>query len=365
MKIGLITTLDTNIGDDFIRLGIQRVLRAAFPGPEPRWILLNKHRPETIWPPGHPCRHLPAWAPRWRRAARRAWGSRFHGCAGIVQCGAPVIWKRCARCEWNGPVWQDVVGELHRRVPVLNLAIGSAYSLSAVPDRVEDPADRDYLRSILGYCRLTTARDKLAQRLAAELGTEIPLIPCSAGLAFDAPESDEARDIAFVNYMPKAGHYDFSGDVDEVAWDRTLGEVLARMSRTFRVVFLCHDRREELLAAERFPGYERRRPQTPAEYAALARQAALGLFNRLHGAVALAGMGVPSVAVGNDTRLWMVAEYGLPTFDVRTCAADALWSAFENLARRRGEERQRLLALRAAVQVQYVRAVAAAWGTGG
>ena len=364
MNIGLITTLDTNIGDDFIRLGIQRVLRQAFPGAEPQWEMVNKHRPETVWPAWHPARRLPAWAPAWRRAARAWGGSRFHGCDLVVQCGAPVIWRHCARCEWNVPLWQEVVGELHRRIPVLNLAIGTAYPLSAVPHRIDDERDRAYLRAILGYCRLTTARDALARRLAAELGTEIPLIPCSAGLAFEVPEAEAGGDLVLVNYMPKGGHYDFNRDIDEAAWDGVLAEVLSRLAPAFHVVFLCHDRREEALAGARFPQYERRRPDTPAAYAALARQAALGLFNRLHAAVAFAGMGIPSVAVGNDTRLGMVAEYGLPVFDVRTCTAEAVLAAFTDLARRRSAERLRLLALRAEIQQQYEQAVGAAWRAG-
>jgi hypothetical protein len=361
MKVGLITTLDTNIGDDFIRMGIQRVLRSLSLGEEPRWEMVNKHQSETAWPVWHPCRHLPEWAPNWRRTARRLGRSRFHGCNLIVQCGAPVLWEGCARCEWNVPLWQEIIGELRGRIPVMNLAIGSAYSLSAVPERIEDEADRHYLRSILSYCCLTTARDRLAQQLVMDLGAEIPLIPCPAGLAFEAQAVAEARDIVLVNYMPKAGHYDFSRDVDEDAWDRMLREVLARVSRTFRVVFLCHDRREEQLAGLRFPQYERRHPETPEAYAALARQGVLGLFNRLHAAVAFAGMGIPSVAVGNDTRLWMVAEYGLPAFNVRECTAESIWAAFEDLARRHMEERQRLLALRETIQERYERAVSSAW----
>lgn len=353
MKIGLITTLDTNIGDDFIRLGIQRVLRTVFPGSEPGWVMLNKHRPKMVWPLWHPCRHMPLWAPRLRRAFRHAGGSRFHGCDAIVQCGAPVIWNGCARCEWNLPVWQDVVRDLHERIPVVNLAIGSAYSLSAIPERIRSEADRAFIRSILGYCRLTTARDALAQKLVAELGGDIPLVPCSAGLAFDVPDAPADGDLVLVNYMFKAGHYDFTNDIDGAQWEHVAATVLAHVARRFNVVFICHNQKEMDLAAQRFPQYKSVLPASVADYEQLARTGCLGLFNRLHAAVACAGMGIPSVAVGNDTRTMMVEEYGVPVFDVRRCSAEDLIEAFEGLVQRRQEERERLLALRKSVSEQY------------
>ena len=354
MKIGLITTLGTNIGDDFIRMGIQRVLRAAFPGLEPRWEMLNKHAPKTVWPVGHPCRYLPPWTPRWRRMSRRAWGSRLHGCDGIVQCGAPVIWDGCARCEWNEPVWQDVIKELHTRIPVMNLAIGSAYALSAIPDRIQGEADREYIKSILSYCCLTTARDSLAKKLVAELGVDIPLIPCSAGLALDVPGSPAGGDLVLVNYMPKAGHYDFGNDIDEAGWERVMTDVLAHIAKNFQVVFLCHHRKEMDVAAKRFPQYKSVLPESINAYERLAQTGRVGLFNRLHAAVAFAGMGIPSVVVGNDTRIMMVKEYGLPVFDVRRCSAEELIEAFDRLLQCWEEERSRLLALRKSVLEQYM-----------
>ena len=41
-----------------------------------------------------------------------------------------------------------------------------------------------------------------------------------------------------------------------------------------------------------------------------------GIFNRVHGAVLLAGRGVPSVIIGNDSRTRMADEFGLPRWHV-------------------------------------------------
>ena len=54
MKIGLITTINTNIGDDFIREGILNALKHLRPDSEYRFVLINKHSPWDLYPNWHP-----------------------------------------------------------------------------------------------------------------------------------------------------------------------------------------------------------------------------------------------------------------------------------------------------------------------
>ena len=72
----------------------------------------------------------------------------------------------------------------------------------------------------------------------------------------------------------------------------------------------------------------------------------------------LAGMGVPSLAVGTDTRLLMVSSLGLPCFYVKDASVERLENELEGLLRRRSHERDRLLALRSRTWSQYVEVVA-------
>jgi hypothetical protein len=73
VRIGLITTIDTNVGDDFIREGICLVLQEVFKGHEIEFVPVNKHQPLTVYPDWHPIhsakvtRYLPKgryWASR-------------------------------------------------------------------------------------------------------------------------------------------------------------------------------------------------------------------------------------------------------------------------------------------------------------
>lgn len=347
MKIGLITTLQTNIGDDFIRLGIQNVLRQIYAGKKIDWVLINKHDPESVWPKIHPMRWLPEWAPNWRRVAKNIGFSRFDGCDLIVQCGAPVIWNGCSNCEWNEPIWQTVIRRLHKRIPVLNLAAGSSFPLSKLPVSLERETDQTFLRSILSYCQLTTARDALSAQLFCSVNPEgsVPNLPCTAGLAFEPTSSDEGKYVV-VNYMEKGGHFDFLNDIDGEKWEKTFRAVLDKIADTFPIRFLCHNEAELRLCKRVFPEYEGVLPESPEAYVQLARNCRLGIFNRLHAAVAYAGMGIPSVSVGNDSRVMMLEEYGLPYFDVRKVDSKQILDAFDVHLKCRDLECKRLLELR-------------------
>lgn len=351
-RVGLITTLSTNIGDDFIREGIKNILRAALRGRELEFVEVNKHEPMTVYPEWHPVR-LAESLPRGRgvaqRTARRTlhrFGfSRFDGCDLIVQCGAPVLWPGCHQAEWAVPIWDEVVSRLAASgVPVLNLAAGSSFAWESRETATLEGADAAYTRRIYDYCRKTTVRDPLAKRLYEAVGGEVPLIRCSALLA--AQHEAPARvheDLVLVNYMHGGGHYDWGQGSDPAAWEATARTVIGRLARRHQVAFLCHNQAEYDLAGTLAPGLPRYLPRTPQEYWQVARRAAGALHNRLHASVGMAGLGIPSVAVGTDTRMYMVEQVGLPVVYVKDAAADALEAQVEGQLADRAAESERLL----------------------
>lgn len=358
MRIGLITTLDTNIGDDFIREGICLVLRALLEGRTLEFRAVNKHQPLTVYPEWHPIRlvesldrRLPRGRDRLPRYAARLFHrlglSRFDDCDLIIQCGTPVLWPGCSRCEWAEPLWDQVVGRLSRRgIPVLNLGAGSCYPWEQQPEQVSPEADVAYLRRILGYCRATTVRDRLAQRLFERLGHSCDLIPCPALLAGRPfSKSDTRGDLFVINFMEGAGHYDWEQGIDSPAWRALIQILLKRLGRHHSLVFLCHNQREYEVASILDPTIPRFLPKNSQEYFALAARAKLALFNRLHAAIAFAGLGVPSVSVGTDTRLLMVDAVGLPCFYVKEATLDRLEDAIHQILMNLDGERDRLLTI--------------------
>jgi polysaccharide pyruvyl transferase WcaK-like protein len=368
LRIGLITTLNSNIGDDFIREGICLVLNKVFAGQKIEFLSVNKHRPMTVYPAWHPC-HWTEWLPRGKSYAysflgkllHRAGHSRFDDCQLIVQCGAPVIWPGCHGCEWADPLWHQVVGRLFSRVPVLNLAAGSCYPWEKQPASITDPEDAKYLKAILGYCRLTTVRDTLAQKLCASLGALVPHIVCSAFLAANDFQAGDTEDgPILINYMQGAGHFDWDQNIDGGVWQNTVKTLIERLQKRHRLAFICHNQKEHELAGKMDASLPRLWPKSPAEYFSQVAAAKVALCNRIHAAVGLAGLGIPAIAVGSDTRLLMMAALGLPHYYVKDATADQLEEDLENLLASRHRERERLLSLQSETFDTYMSRVSAA-----
>lgn len=374
MRIGLITTLNRNIGDDFIRDGIIQVLRAVYDNHEVNFVQIDKHRPFTVYPAWHPLRWVQVFdrLPRGRRAAEKLKelaDSKLHGFGGsvfdkvdlIAQCGAPVMWPGCHKSEWATPLWDRVVGRIHERIPVLNLAVGSAYPWEDQPRAVRDRRDAEFLTRILGYCRLTTARDDLASHLGGNLGVQVPVIPCSAflvGRRFEATRSEDGP--VLFNCMAGAGHFEWSQGIDPGSWERVVGSLIERLSNRHTVVFVCHDAQEYSLARRLAPDLDRFLPTSVEEYFGIVSSAKAGLCNRLHASVGMAGLGIPSVSVGTDSRMLMVDALGLPVHFVKDVTVDQLEHEIENVIDQRKVERERLLELRLDTWEKYVEATAEA-----
>jgi hypothetical protein len=362
MKIGLITTLDTNIGDDFIREGICRVLAHVFSGRELEFVPINKHQPFTVFPLSHPARlakalRIPAGGRLAGAAAdllARTGRSRFDDCDLIVQCGAPVLWPGCSKCEWAGPIWYSVIGRLHKKIPVLNLAAGSCYPWEDQPESIGNPADAHFLKTIGSYCAVTTARDALAKKLFASVGVDAEFLPCTAFLAGGTGRvPGEYRDFILVNYMPGGGHYDWGQKIDPSSWDMTVSALVSNLKKKHKVAMLCHNEAEMRAAASFAPDLPLILPKTPEEYFSLVAGAKAAVCNRLHASVGMAGIGIPSVAIGTDTRLLMVEAIGVPALYVRDATLERIEEKLNALLANREAEARRLLALRERVWAQY------------
>lgn len=365
MRIGLITTLNTNIGDDFIREGICRVLRQLSPGEPIEFVTINKHEPMALYPRWHPVRVLRA--PVWRRCKIRNGASlfsylftglgftAFDSCDAIVQCGAPVYWPECATTTaWRKRIWREVIARLHERIPVINVAAGACYPFERMPTAFETQADASYARWIHRLCSATTVRDPLAQKLLQREGCAADLIPCSAFL-FTTP--DQARPDpdgpVLINYMAGAGHYDWKQNIEGERWEKTVCGLIQRLGTRHRVAMLCHDETELVHARRIAPQCEAILPRLYHDFPALVSNAKAAVCNRLHAPVALAGMGIPSVAVGTDSRLLMVKQVGLPAHYVKDVSVALLESEVEKAIANRDFIAQRLERLQRATWEQY------------
>ncbi len=366
MKIGLITTVDTNIGDDLIRDGITRSVHRVV-GRGAAYIVINKHDPLTVLGRTNPARLVHFLPNRGRtrhrllrNAARRLGpltASRFHDTDLVIQCGTPQYWPDCRLCEWAPAIWDVAVTRLPTTTPVLNLAAGSCYAWAAAAEGVELGADAAYINKLTRLCTLTTVRDRLAEDIVASVGGSPLRLPCAAFISGPPPipTAAPADGPILVNYMAGGGHFAFpdSQSLDPHEWEATMRRVIVELRRGHKVIMLCHDDREVSLARTVAPGADVLLPRTPDDYWEAVSRAGAGLVNRLHAAVALAGRGIPVIAVGTDTRLLMIEELGTAARFVADVTTESLLADVSSLLLGADAERQRLLGLRAEVERRY------------
>jgi hypothetical protein len=120
---------------------------------------------------------------------------------------------------------------------------------------------------------------------------------------------------------------------------------------------LCHNQAEYDLASRIAPDAERIWPRTPQEYFDLSTRAKAGLCNRMHASVVLAALGVPSIAVGTDTRLLMAQALGLRCFYVKDATVERLKTSINDLISDRFREKERLTELQRETWDRYVELV--------
>ncbi len=356
MKTGFITTVDTNIGDDFIRVGIKHVLSRIMPSINYQEV--NKHDPLSIYHKYYPLYWLKSLPTRLRHGrfenlVRRCLAgprhTRLNDCDLIIQSGAPVIWPDCHQNEWAEPIWHDVVGKISQKgnCAIWNLGAGSCYPWENQPDTILNQDDRAYIKSITRYCTLTTSRDPLAKELFETVSDQsIQLLPCPAFFSSTTKSLLLDSDYVLINYMPGGGHFDWGQKIDNQKWEETIKTVIAKLKKKHSLAFLAHNKREADIANSLKLGLPIMQPKSVNEYNTLIKKSKAAINNRMHASVNMASSGVPSIAVGTDTRLLMVKELGLPIHYVKNADAELLIEQMEELIENRFKHQSRLIQLK-------------------
>lgn len=203
--------------------------------------------------------------------------------------------------------------------------------------------------------RLTTVRDSLAEQLLFSVGYKVPRLCCPAlvtGRAYVEPATPTRK--VLINFMRAGGHSDWGQNIEPTAWARSMSEVVVRLQADgWWPLIISHDRKEMDWAKHLWPDVPRSLPAGPREYFEIAHDAAFGVFNRMHASVSVAGIGIPSVAIGTDSRTLMVENLGLPTLFVKDATSQRILAAIGELVHCREAESRRLLKLRESTIKDY------------
>lgn len=372
-SIALLSHRFGNIGHSFMALGAEAVAREAF-GRDVRITHFEQHHPFSIYPAWHWLRLIDRV-----RHGRLGWLRSYLGRAEVMQklwqqtlpldfdlavaCGGPNLVAGAASTpemrlllhHFNG-------GFSHRGVPVLDAAVGSGFPLERIPEQL-GPEDAAFYREASELVNEVTVREPEAARLYASLGVQTEVIPCMAigsGRYFEPMRSEVLRSTTagagkvIVNFQAKGSNTDWDQGVDPAAWKLLVQGVIADLRAAGEeIVLLCHSAYEQRLARQLAPELPVHFPQTELEYGRIIATAKVGFVSRIHAAVALAGIGVPSLVVGNDTRIGTTAAFGLPSLATKGIERAAAVAELRGLIARRESERERLRALREAVIARY------------
>jgi hypothetical protein len=350
-RITFLTTLRTNVGDDFIREGIRAVLDRLLPAYRPLYV--NKHDPASL--------------SRREEDEPEPAADKIAGCDLLVQSGAPVYWHLSAgkhtstTAEWHGWLWEQRTlsaapeGSTGRPVFV-NLGAGSTFPWGDDGAAfLADAACAAFTRRLGRRAALTTVRDDVAGSILSALEVPHRLLPCPAFLA-GARRPSQGRDpgLIGVNLMRRAGHFVLDPALVPATWAAACRQMLAGLRKRGRIRFICHDEAERQWAEKlATPGEEIIISGDWRAYLEAYAPCAAVVANRVHGAVAAAGLGVPSIILGNDTRARIGGAIGMPVFRAAELAPVDVVRVAERFIQKGEAERSRLAALRERTLDEY------------
>lgn len=271
-----------------VRVGVERLLGSQ------SYTVLDRERPGSVY-----STRLSS-APRLLGTAHRALGlsTAFSDADLVVNCGGSVMFHGVAAAPWQRPVWDDALGRRNRPT-VLSLSGGSRFPWTERRPTQLSVGDESALRRMFRRTDLFTASDREAGRLAEFLGMPAPVLPSVAMHAGGGDHATGDSSTLLLNLAPGAGEL--------------FDDVIARRARTDRILLLCHTPSELDHANERWPEHQAVLPTSTEEYLQVMRRCRVGLVQNPQAAVVLAGLGIPCLAVGVDTRLLMVQECGQET----------------------------------------------------
>ncbi len=365
----VISTVNYNPGDEFIRLGQQYLLRQIFS--EIDFFIVHKHDPRSTFAEFGMVGGRSLWHPRlvplqyqiYAKTQGKRQTDLLEACDLAVFAGTPFIWMSNSRifpshsgnAEWVKPIWWRLFHAL-RDKPVLNLAAGTSVQSRQALDRIiHHRQAKNFLVRALERAALTTARDKNTKLVANMLGFDIPLFPCtSLWAASGANIQRKSEEYVAVNLMRHAVHKYRATITASSGWERLAKHMVNRLRVDHDVLLVCHSEDEEQVAREWFPELDRFFSQKPEELLEAYSRAKFGISNRVHGAAGVATFGRPSLVIGGDTRVDLIREFGLPAVDSRDLNVEKLDQAVDDLIEKREDYVLKLAQLKSMVEPVYI-----------
>jgi hypothetical protein len=335
MRITFITTIDYNVGDDFVREGLKYLIKSVLHNEELFFENIHKHSPITVrngfewfknlklskftFPSQKLDRLLPLWISR----------DKILETDLLIQSGAPVYWchkdfgSHCSENEWYETLIKRRFKK-NRKAKLINIGAGTCQSYNSDGSEfLECTNDVKYIKEFYNLSSLTTVRDKLAKKVLNNLGLKPVLLPCPSIFAIDEYKMNaKEKKYVIINFMNLGGHFSFGKKIESEKWYNELLKVYKELKRKEEILFVCHNKNEIEDAIKIDKNANIFFSKNFLDYMKIYSQGKFGIMNRVHGAFLMASYGTPSVIIGNDSRARMSEEIGLDNIFVNDVDAD-------------------------------------------
>lgn len=363
MKIAIITTVNHNVGDDFVREGLKHILRKHFGDRDLKFSHIHKHSPITSRVGFEWFRNL--------RLSRKVdpllplgiTRDRILEADLVVQSGAPVYWchdadkSHCCDNEWFDPLIRRRFRK-NKTAKLINLAAGSCQRYHSDGTGFCSRCNA-FITAFFEDAKVTTVRDRLARKILGEIGLEAPAIPCSSIFARDELGVEPGGgEYVVVNYMRGGAHFTFGQQIDADRWESEFRSFYKGLKEKERVIFSCHNQKEVDEARTIDPNAEIFfQEHDYLAYVQFYSKAKYGIMNRVHGAFLMASFGKPSLIVGNDSRARMAEEIGMESVFVNDADEALLWAKQADLAAGANNFAERFDAIKQKAERDYLSAL--------
>jgi hypothetical protein len=256
-KISLISTIGTNVGDDFIRYGIMSLLEGSFGSSQ--FITINKHNPMTMTPfpislPPFLGRSLESLVPV-NKARDVLLTSDL-----VIHAGTPLVWcspsakMHCSLSKWRASLYSKRLCTF-LNIPYLILGAGSCQPRHADAFSTEICSECGYyLKALHRRSAVFSVRDSVLSRIMTNASLVHSLLPCPSIFARDY-FSIAPRDPSYgvLNFMSNAGPFYTSEWGGRSGWISTIVELHKALSKDRKIVFACHNKKEVASVRRYFP----------------------------------------------------------------------------------------------------------------
>jgi len=337
MNISFITTVNHNVGDDFVREGLKFLLKNHFKGKNINFTSIHKHSPLTSTYGFERFKYLRLSKRVDKLIPKGFLKDRVLEADLLIQSGAPVYWchdiggSHCYENEWFIPLIKKRFLK-NDRSKLLNIAAGTCQKYHSDGSEFCNKCN-NYIKDFYNLSTVTTLRDTLAKTVLSHDNIDAPVIPCSSIFACDEYGlKNEGSEYVIMNYMKGGAHYVFGQKIDFEKWENEFKKFYFEIKAKEHVILSCHNKKEvdEALALDPKAEIFYKKDDFLA-YMKFYSKAKFGIVNRVHAGFLMASFGKPSIVIGNDSRARMLEEIGLKSYFVNDIDYALLMEQYEYL----------------------------------